>query len=542
MRILLRRKRRAVVPPHPAIVGLTSLPPPVQLAPEIMVLIAEFTDPASRPNLALVNKAWASVTIPAMYVTANSRRLPPFALFAKYHRFVRALQFLPDECPTHDRNLLLFEATIDIYGEHWLANVRTLSYSDSCFLQDDIFRLLGMLSGLRSLALTETSAFTDELQVRRLYHAISDLQQLESLTLDVPSAGKQVDKALDGVADVKIRPLPNLKDVRLFQSRSNFSRHPNVLMSLDHVVWQQLHLAYQTECLALQLIPDTLPNLRTLALEDFSIPDKKISSLLAHNSHELQELSLVNTGISTQALDAISPFMRKLHRFRLLPEGPPEPIRRIILLSAEYLHHLSVPGDCWDSYCGSIIKACPELRSLEVGQGQDSTVAQLASNTALQARCRDLVQLTVFQRVNRITCEKFVKAWAFDGLAELSLKLVWVGATMRGESEGGCMYTIFSMLSSLIGLRVLEVCNFGAHHIQESVSKKALETLSDMTYLRRLRVSKLAEWRYATLLWFLEAFDRQLSEFEYSTADMSPAVHSWLQLNQPTFRLIPRKC
>ncbi|KAF9321588.1 hypothetical protein BG003_000904 [Podila horticola] len=390
----------------------------------------------------------------------------------KYARLIRSL----DLNFTYDTDQfgIFKEIMVSNLEVELFAGVRKLKLDGYEISRLDLHSILTRLPSLRVLDIKDITLRDPSpiSQPPSILHLLSDLQQLESLSVsiqakDVPGAASQGD----------FRPLANLVELRL-------------------------HCGSLVSYLDLPLIPAQLPRLRVLDLKNVGFAESTLTDILISTGRELRELVLCNVLTRAEALARLGPYLDNLHKLDL---------------SRAFLGN--------DGDLTAVIRHCHALRELTINSNSPMSVWGTIART-----CSEL-------QVLGAVCRSGLFVWcSFQGLEELSLRCGWRLEASQDPDMSLDMRTIFSGVSALTGLRVLEFYNVESS-VRHAVSGEALRLLGTLTRLERLCLLRCRSWIFEDLRWVLETF-AQLDEFEFSKMDVSIPDYGWLVTNARGVRLI----
>lgn len=476
------------------------------LAPELMMAITEHSHPRTWPTLCLLNKDWAYIVLPCIWKTVSNFRSAP--AMKKYARLIRSL----DLNFTYDTDQfgIFKEIMVSNLEVELFAGVRKLKLDGYEISRLDLHSILTRLPSLRVLDIKDITLRDPSpiSQPPSILHLLSDLQQLESLSVsiqakDVPGAASQGD----------FRPLANLVELRL-------------------------HCGSLVSYLDLPLIPAQLPRLRVLDLKNVDFAESTLTDILISTGRELRELVLCNVLTRAEALARLGPYLDNLHKLDLSRAflGNDGDLTAVIR-HCHALRELTINSNSPMSVWGTIARTCSELQVLGAVCRSGLFGMQPKAFTLLQEGCRKLRRLKTGHYLTRPRCFQYAKVWcSFQGLEELSLRCGWRLEASQDPDMSLDMRTIFSGVSALTGLRVLEFYNVESS-VRHAVSGEALRLLGTLTRLERLCLLRCRSWIFEDLRWVLETFV-QLDEFEFSKMDVSIPDYGWLVTNARGVRLI----
>ncbi|KAG0033265.1 hypothetical protein BGZ82_006189 [Podila clonocystis] len=476
-----------------------------RLAPELMMIITENSHPRTWPTLCLLNKDWASIVLPFIWRTVSNSRSAP--AMKKHARLIRSLDF--NFTYDTDQFGIFREVMVNNLKADLFAGVSKLKLDGYEISPSDLHSVLTRLPSLRALDINDiTLKYPSPIsQPPSILHILSDLQQLESLSLNIEA--KDIGAASQG----DLRPLTNLLELRL---------HCSSLVSF----------------LDMPLFPAQLPRLQVLDLKNVGFADSTLTNILTSTGHGLRELVLSKVLIQTEALTRFGPYLDNLHRLdlsRALFRNDGD--LNVLIQHCHALRDLTINGNSSMSVWQTVARTCPELQALVTVCRSDLYGMQPKAFTVLQEGCKKLRRLKTGHYLTQSRCFQYAKVWsAFHGLGELSLKCGWRLEASMDPGMSLDMRTIFSGLSALTGLRVLEFYNV-ERSVLHAVSGEALRLLGTLTRLERLCLLRCRSWIFEDLRWVLETFPR-LDEFEFSKRDVSIPDHGWLVANAGGVRLI----
>ncbi|KAG0345871.1 hypothetical protein BG005_001071 [Podila minutissima] len=480
---------------------------PLALAPELMMTITEHSPPRTWSTLCRLNKDWASIVLPFIWRTVSNSRSAP--AMKKHARLIRSL----DLNFTYDTDQfgVFKEIMVNNLEVELFAGLRKLKLDGYEISRSSLHSILTRLPNLRALDIKDIILRDRSLisQPSSILHLLSDLQQLESLSLniearDLPGAASQGD----------LRPLSNLMELRL-------------------------HCGSVVSFLDLPLIPAQLPRLRVLDIWNVTFSQPTLTDILISTGHELQELVLSHLLIKAEDSARFGPYLDNLHKLDLSRPlfGQRDIDVAAVIQHCHTLRELTINANSSMSVWETVARTCPELQALSAVCSSGLSGMPPKAFIVLQEGCKKLRRLKTGHYLTRLRCLQYAKVWgSFQGLEELSLRCGWRLEAFQDTGMSLDMRAIFCGLSALTGLRVLEFYNV-ENSVLHVVSSEALRLLGTLTRLERLCLLRCRSWVFEDLRWVLETFPR-LDEFEFSKRDVSIPDHGWLVANAGGIRLI----
>ncbi|KAG0088150.1 hypothetical protein BGZ93_010555 [Podila epicladia] len=346
---------------------------PRVLAPELMMTITEHSHPRTWLALCLLNKDWASIVLPFIWRTVSNSRSAP--AMKKHARLIRSL----DLNFTYDTDQfgIFKEIMVNNLEAQLFAGLRTLKLDGYEISYSNLHSILTRLPNLRALdvkdiVLTDLSLIS---QPPSILHLLSDLQQLESLSLNIEA--KDVPRA---ASQGNLRPLSNLMELRV-------------------------HCGSVVSFLDLALIPAQLPRLRVLDFRNVDISQSTLTDILISTGHGLRELVLPHLLIQADASTRFGPYLDNLHKLDLSRPlfGQRDIDVAAVIQRCHALRELTInansPMSVWETVA--------RLRVLEF-YNVENTVLHVVSGEAL----RLLGTLTRLERLCLLRC----RSWTFEDL------------------------------------------------------------------------------------------------------------------------------
>lgn len=444
------------------------------------------------------------MVLPFIWKTVSNTRPPALPAMKKYARLIRTLDF---SCLDTNQFDIFMEIMVNNL-EAEFTGVRTLKLANYDITHSDLLSILTRLPSLRALdikhiKLKDSPSFS-------LFHLLSNFQQLDSLSLEFSK-----EDILEASSQDNLRPLSNLVELRL------------------HLTG----LAGSVSFLDLSIIPAQLPRLRVLDIKKVFVQEPTLTDLLVSTGHGLRELVLSGVPVHAEAMTRFGPYLNNLHKLDLS-----RAILRDyngVIAAIQHCHslrELTINSFSRKPVWEAVVRSCPELQAFHAvcTLGGIYSLPPKAF-TVLQGGCKKLRRLKTYHSLTRARCLQYSKVWGcFQGLEELSLTCGWRTESFQVDVQD--MRTIFSALSALTRLRVLEFYNL-EDHARHSVSSEALHHLGTLTRLERLCLLRCGSWSFEDLRWVLESFPL-LDEFEFSRMDVSIPNHGWLVANAGSVRLI----